>query len=56
MYEFLFIYYVIDLFVDYLLIKVVIEYSGFILYYNVVIYYEIKKFLLLFRIVFDINE
>lgn len=28
MYEFLFIYYVIDLFVDYLLIKVVIEYSG----------------------------
>lgn len=53
MYEFLFIYYVIDLFVD---IIILLNIVVFILYYNVVIYYEIKKFLLLYRIVFDINE
>lgn len=56
MYEFLFIYCVIDLFVDIIILNLLLNIVVFILYYNVVIYYEIKKFLLLFRIVFDINE
>lgn len=53
MYEFLSIYYVIDLFVD---IIISLNTVAFTLHYNAATYHEIKKFLSLYRIAFDINE
>lgn len=55
MYEFLSIYYVIDLFVDIIISNLSLNTVAFTLHYNAATYHEIK-FLSLFRIVFDINE
>lgn len=56
MYEFLSIYCVIDLFVDIIISNLSLDTVAFTLHYNAATYNEIKKFLSLFRIVFDINE
>lgn len=56
MYEFLSIYYVIDLFVDIIISKLSLNTVAFTLHYNAATYHEIKKFLSLYRIALDINE